>query len=210
MGTLWLSVVQRIQRAKFYSPPALCLLLRRSYPRTTESRTRKSFVFIDTSPFVRLRQVCLLAGHFFDHASDGFQSSSTDQKVTTKRFPIKTHHSIVREYDNHLVLSAKTKDNNKRMNKSSSTSVARPSPRQSAWAKGPPPNTSTASSPRSQSPAPISPATPTVNAAPTHSRRPSQLSGSFKDGIGVSANANLPRGNVQTNKPGMCAEKVLK
>lgn len=84
--TLWLSVVQRILRAKFYSPPALCLLLRRSYPRTTESRTQKSFVFIDTSPFVRLRQVCLLAGHFFDHASDGFQSSSTHQKVHNKTF----------------------------------------------------------------------------------------------------------------------------
>lgn len=159
---------------------------------------------------MRLRQVCLLAGLFSTTQATGSNRHRLIKKSTTKRFPIKTHHSIVREYDNHLVLSAKTKDNNKRMNKSSSTSVARPSPRQSAWAKGPPPNTSTASSPRSQSPAPISPATPTVNAAPTHSRRPSQLSGSFKDGIGVSANANLPRGNVQTNKPGMCAEKVLK
>ncbi|KAH9942185.1 uncharacterized protein BXZ73DRAFT_87857 [Epithele typhae] len=59
------------------------------------------------------------------------------------------------------------------MSKSSTASVSKTSqlPSKSAWAKGPPANTSTAPSTRSQSPAP----SVTTPSAPTHSRRPSTL-----------------------------------
>ncbi|KAI0767077.1 hypothetical protein C8Q74DRAFT_1354942 [Fomes fomentarius] len=83
------------------------------------------------------------------------------------------------------------------MSKSSTASVSKPSsqlPSKSAWANGPPANTSTASSPRPQSPAPsvTSPSAPT-----THSRRPSTLGQAvaFKDGVGA-------RTPTSASKPG--------
>ncbi|RPD57735.1 hypothetical protein L227DRAFT_551661 [Lentinus tigrinus ALCF2SS1-6] len=78
------------------------------------------------------------------------------------------------------------------MSKSSTTSASKTSsqlPSKSAWAKGPPANTSTAPSPRPQSPAPsvTAPSAPT-----THSRRPSTLGQgvAFKDGVGARTPTN--------------------
>ncbi|KAI0696675.1 hypothetical protein C8T65DRAFT_583280 [Cerioporus squamosus] len=77
------------------------------------------------------------------------------------------------------------------MSKSSTASAPKTSsqlPSKSAWAKGPPANTSTASSPRPQSPAPSA----TAPSAPTHSRRPSTLGQgvAFKDGVGARTPTN--------------------
>ncbi|KAI0941635.1 hypothetical protein AcW1_003473 [Taiwanofungus camphoratus] len=65
-------------------------------------------------------------------------------------------------------------------------------PQKSAWSKGPPQNTSSGSTPRSQSPAPNASAP-----QPTHSRRPSALGQgvSFKDGV---AGARTPTGAVKS------------
>ncbi|KAI5116077.1 hypothetical protein M0805_003834 [Coniferiporia weirii] len=81
------------------------------------------------------------------------------------------------------------------MSKSSSSSAAKTAslPHKSAWAKGPPQNASAASSPRSQSPAPIA-------QTQSHSRRSSQL-GSFKDAVGVGI-ASGPRSGVPPSKAG--------
>ncbi|TBU40170.1 hypothetical protein BD309DRAFT_1003254 [Dichomitus squalens] len=72
------------------------------------------------------------------------------------------------------------------MSKSSTATAPKTSqlPSKSAWAKGPPANTSTAPSPRSQSPAP---SVTSPSALPTHSRRPSTLGQgvAFKDGVGA-------------------------
>ncbi|KIP11352.1 hypothetical protein PHLGIDRAFT_114747 [Phlebiopsis gigantea 11061_1 CR5-6] len=78
------------------------------------------------------------------------------------------------------------------MSKSSAASAPKlstPLPQRSAWSKGPP-NTSSAPTPRTQSPAPAS--TPT-SATPSHSRRPSTLGHgvAFKDGV---AGARSPVG----------------
>lgn len=82
------------------------------------------------------------------------------------------------------------------MSKSSTASTPKISSQlsqKSAWAKGPPQTTSTAPSPRSQSPAPNANG-PT---APTHSRRPSTLGQgvSFKDGV---AGARSPTVSTKT------------
>ncbi|KAI0753115.1 hypothetical protein C8Q80DRAFT_1150136 [Daedaleopsis nitida] len=87
------------------------------------------------------------------------------------------------------------------MSKSSTASAPKTSsqlPSKSAWAKGPPANTSTASSPRPQSPAPsvTSPSAPT-----THSRRPSTLGQAvqgvaFKDGARTPTSATKPGSSV--------------
>lgn len=83
-----------------------------------------------------------------------------------------------------------------RMSKSS-TATAQKIPTQlpsrSAWARGPPQNTSPPT-PRSQSPAPSS------SSHPTHSRRPSTLG----QGVPIKDGVSVPRGNVSAVKQGMC------
>ncbi|KII95639.1 hypothetical protein PLICRDRAFT_48580 [Plicaturopsis crispa FD-325 SS-3] len=82
------------------------------------------------------------------------------------------------------------------MSKSSTASATKTPtqlPTKSAWAKGPPPNTSNAPSPRSQSPAPTS-ATPPASA--THSRRPSTLG----QGVPVKDGVSVLKGNVGSVK----------
>ena len=88
-------------------------------------------------------------------------------------------------------LPAKSPQRPRRMSKSSTVSTPKPSsqlPSKSAWAKGPPSNTSTAPSTRPQSPATQSP-------AQTHSRRSSQL-GNVKDAANLGfAKNNAPPKN---------------
>ncbi|KAM5542985.1 hypothetical protein V8D89_003369 [Ganoderma adspersum] len=80
------------------------------------------------------------------------------------------------------------------MSKSSTASAPKTStqlPSKSAWAKGPPANTSTAPSPRPQSPAPSA----APSAPLTHSRRPSTLGQgvAFKDGVGARTSSNASK-----------------
>ncbi|EKM53380.1 uncharacterized protein PHACADRAFT_259721 [Phanerochaete carnosa HHB-10118-sp] len=82
------------------------------------------------------------------------------------------------------------------MSKSSTASAPKlssPLPSRSAWLKGPPQNTSSAPTPRTQSPAP--PITPTSATAPSHSRRPSTLQQGviFKDGVGARSPVGAPK-----------------
>ncbi|KAI0079837.1 hypothetical protein K474DRAFT_1658664 [Panus rudis PR-1116 ss-1] len=68
-------------------------------------------------------------------------------------------------------------------------------PQKSAWSRGPPQSTSSASSPRSQSPAPNA----SQQVQPSHSRRPSTLGQgvAFKDGVGArSSGAAKPGSSV--------------
>ncbi|KZT21061.1 hypothetical protein NEOLEDRAFT_1121622 [Neolentinus lepideus HHB14362 ss-1] len=77
-----------------------------------------------------------------------------------------------------------------KVSSSSQSKIPPQLPSKSAWARGPPQSTSSAPSPRTQSPAPTG-ATPPATA--THSRRPSALTGqgvSIKDGVSV------PRSNA--------------
>lgn len=85
------------------------------------------------------------------------------------------------------------------MSKPSATSATKNVPQlphKSAWSRGPPQSTSSASTPRSQSPAPN--ATPPTSAS--HSRRPSTLGSasgvSYKEGVGAA------RSPTSTVKPG--------
>ena len=83
-----------------------------------------------------------------------------------------------------------------RMSKSSTaTAPKNPTPllAKSAWAKGPPQSSSTAPSPRSQSPAP---STPVLQ---SHSRRPSALG----QGIPIKDGVSIPRNNVGAVKQGL-------
>ena len=82
------------------------------------------------------------------------------------------------------------------MSKSSTATAPKiptPLPAKSAWARGPPQSSSTAPSPRSQSPAP---STPVLQ---THSRRPSALG----QGIPIKDGVSIPRNNVGAVKQGL-------
>ena len=82
-----------------------------------------------------------------------------------------------------------------RMSKSSTATAPKiptPLPAKSAWSRGPP-QSSTAPSPRSQSPAP---STPVLQ---THSRRPSALG----QGIPIKDGVSIPRNNVSAVKQGL-------
>lgn len=90
------------------------------------------------------------------------------------------------------------------MSKSSAASASKnvpQLPQKSAWSRGPPQSTSSASTPRSQSPAPN--ATPPTSAS--HSRRPSTLGSgvSFKEGVGAA------RSPTSTVKAGECLFTLL-
>ncbi|KAL0571793.1 hypothetical protein V5O48_010167 [Marasmius crinis-equi] len=84
------------------------------------------------------------------------------------------------------------------MSKSSTASVKNPPqlPTKSAWSRGPPQSTSQ-SSPRSQSPAPTTP----VSATSSHSRRPSTLGQGFpiKDGVSIPRSAGAAKTGQQVS-----------
>ena len=87
-----------------------------------------------------------------------------------------------------------------RMSKSSTATAPKnptPLPAKSAWSRGPPQST-TAPSPRSQSPAPPTPV------LQTHSRRPSTLG----QGIPIKDGVSIPRNNVGAVKQGLSSSSI--
>lgn len=130
----------------------------------------------------RQHAVCLLAGQVLRPQAKDIKSNLQNTQVTTSSLE-----STVCELRFPFHPSQNFSSTSQRMNKSSSTAAPK-FPQKSAWAKGPPSNTSTAPSTRPQSPATQSP-------AQTHSRRSSQL-GNVKDAANLGfAKNNAPPKN---------------
>jgi len=133
----------------------------------------------------------------FTPAGRSFLTTNRTRHCTIQKnqSSIPRHLHKIRKYQSHLFITHFVADFlQKRMSKSSIATASKPSP-PSVWLKGPPQTNSSASTPRSQSPAP-------TNAPPhshlTHSRRSSNLSQSatIKDAV------SMPRNNAGSGKQG--------
>ena len=115
---------------------------------------------------------------------------------TSPQKKLKVHYFCNNSYVSFLFFLLQSLISRCRMSKPSTTTAPKnptPLPAKSAWARGPPQSSSTAPSPRSQSPAP---STPVLQ---SHSRRPSALG----QGIPIKDGVSIPRNNVGAVKQGL-------